>query len=86
MNQPDLDLFAMLTLSLIGTIVFAFRAYTAWFLPEEHEEFLIAQKGLFRQESPPSRFTVWFTRISYSTGFVLTSGVLIWTIISLILG
>ena len=46
MNQPALDLFAMFVLSLVGTIVFAMRAYVAWFSPEEHAEFLITTTTL----------------------------------------
>ena len=92
MNQPALDLFAMFVLSLVGTIVFAMRAYVAWFSPEEHAEFLITQKSLFRKPASnetvasPSLFTVWFTRLSYSIGFVLTSGMLIWVVITMIVG
>lgn len=92
MNESALDLFAMFVLSLVGTIVFAIRAYTAWFLPEEHTEFLTIQKSLFRKpasnetEGSPTLFTVWFTRLSHSVGLLLTSGVLLWVVITMLSG
>ena len=88
MNDSAVDLYAKLVVVILATMGFGYRAYAAWFNPDEHKEYLSLQRYLSRSwitkedPRPPTAITVWFFKISYTLLFFLMIGILIWIIVS----
>ncbi len=88
MNSSALDIYAKLVVTILATMGFGYRAYIAWFYPDEHEEHLslqryISQSWTTKEEPrPPATLTIWFFKLSYTFLFFLMSSILMWLIIS----
>ncbi len=90
MDDSSIDIFAKLVVVILATMGFGYRAYTAWFNPDEHEEYLSLQRYVSRswitKEEPrsPNVITIWFFKLSYTLIFFLMIGILIWILISIL--
>lgn len=89
MADSALDIYAKLVITILAIVGFGYRAYIAWFIPAEHEDYLSRQRhiaqGWFTKEEPRpvASFTNWFFRISYTILSLLMVGILLWIIVPL---
>ncbi len=89
MSKDAVDIFAKLVLTTVAGILLGYRAYIAWFFPDEHAEHLKIQRFVSRswiskgEVYTPSDLAQWFFKLSYTFLFLLTLGIWVWTIVSL---
>jgi hypothetical protein len=89
MGLPPLELFAVLIIVLLGIGIFGFRAFIAWFRPQEHQEYL-ELRGSFFDGWPlgakafwTSRFNFWLMRLAFTLGLLLMLGMLLYVVAGL---
>jgi hypothetical protein len=82
----------LLLLSLVsasGCLVAGWISYNAWFVPDQHREFLKTWGSFFSGWYPlaeafwNSKFNFWLTRLSFTLTFILTIAMLIFALVSM---